>query len=76
MLEWISRQHRDARRQAQQEAELKKSRAEKVQRFQASPKPENRRYTVLTINGKKLRVPKEQITIEAVSPITMTTQVG
>ena len=71
MIEWVSKKHRDQKRKAEQETALKKSLAEKVQRFQSLRKSENTGYTMLTINGKRLRVLREHITIQAVSPITM-----
>ncbi|MDC1287417.1 hypothetical protein N8198_05985 [Gammaproteobacteria bacterium] len=77
MLEWASKKQRDQKRKVEQEAVLKKSLGEKVQRFQSSPKVqssakiENVGYTELTINGKRLRVIREHITIEALSTITI-----
>jgi len=70
MLEWVSKKHRDQKHKDEQEALLKNSLAEKVQRFQSSHNSENIGYTELTINGKRLRVFREHITIPALSPIT------
>ncbi len=71
MLEWISKKHRDQKHKAEQEAALKNSLAEKVQRFQSPHNSENTGYTELTINGKRLRVLREHITIPALSPLTL-----
>ena len=70
MIKWISRKSRQQKRQAEHEAALKQSLADKVQRFQASSGSKNSRYTEVKIKGKVLRVQKEHITIQAVSPIT------
>ncbi len=70
MLEWISRSRREAKRRAEQEASLKQSLAAKVQRFQAPAVEEDPGFTKLTINGKRVRVAREHITIQALSPIT------
>ncbi len=56
---------------AEQVKKKKNSLAEKVQRFQSSHNSENIGYTELTINGKRLRVFREHITIQALSPITL-----
>ena len=61
---------RDEKARAEQEAALKKSLAEKVQRFQPTEKPDKYGYTELTINGERKRVMRERITIPAISPIT------
>ena len=71
MLDWVSKKQRDQKRKVEQEAALKKSLAEKVQRVQASPKGENIGYTELTINGKRVRLLREHITIQPLSPITL-----
>lgn len=76
MLEWASKKQRDLKRKAEQEAELKKSLAEKVERFQASPAQasptsDDIGYTEVTINGKRLRLRREHITIQPLSPATL-----
>ncbi len=71
MLKWVSKKYRDQKRKAEQEAVLKNSLAEKVQRFQSSQNSDNIGYTNLTVNGKRLRLIREHITIHALSPITM-----
>jgi len=71
MLKWVSKKYRNQKCKAEQEAALKNSLAEKVQRFKSSENSENIGYTKLTVNGKRLRVFREHITIQALSPITM-----
>ena len=71
MLEWASKKRRDQKRKVEQESALKKSLGEKVQRFKSSPKSGDIGYTELTINGRRLRVIREHITIQALSPITI-----
>ena len=73
MFEWISRNRRAEKLKAEQEASLKQSLAAKVKRFQSSATEDDPGFTRLTINGKKLRVAREHITIQALSPITSNT---
>ena len=70
MFEWGSSKYREERRQAKREAELKQSLAAKVQRFQAAPQTSKEAFTEVTVNGKRVRVAREHITIEALSPLT------
>ncbi len=70
MLEWFSKKQRDEKRRQEQETAIKQSLAEKVKRFQAPAIKKVAAYTELTLNGKRLRVAKEHITIQAISPIT------
>ena len=70
MLEWFSRKQREEKRRQAEETAIKQSLAEKVKRFQTPAIKKVAAYTELTLNGKRLRVAKEQITIQAISPIT------
>ena len=70
MLGRFSKKHREEKRRSEQELALKQSLAEKVRRFQAPSLKERSAYTELTLNGKRVRVAKEHITIQAISPIT------
>ena len=70
MLGRFSKKHREQKRRSEQELALKQSLVEKVRRFQAPSLNERSAYTELTLNGKRVRVAKEQITIQAISPFT------
>lgn len=70
MLEWVSKKHREQKRHIEKEAALKQSLAEKVRRFQSPDKKVDSEHTEITINGKRIRVVREHITLQAVSPIT------
>ena len=72
MLEWISSKYRDEKQKLEKEANLKQSLAEKVKRFQSVSRQEDSGYTELTVNGKRVRIAREHITIEAISPFTIT----
>jgi hypothetical protein len=70
MLDWISKKRRDKKRKEAQERILKKSLAEKISKFDSHNynnhigESEND-FTNITIDGEKLRVAKEQITLTA-----------
>ena len=70
MFEWVSKKYREQQQQAKQEAELKQSLADKVKRFQVAPTQAREAFTEVTVNGKRIRVAREHITIEALSPLT------
>ena len=63
MFDWISKKRRDKKRSEAHEKELKKSLAEKVSKYEFVNKEPKNNFTELVINGKKLRVAKEQITL-------------
>jgi len=63
MFDWISKERRDKKRSETHEKELKKSLAEKVSKYEYLEKEPKNDFTELVINGKKLRVAKEQITL-------------
>ena len=70
MIDWISKKHRERKRREAHERQLKKSLAEKISQYEqsrnksidSSPKDE---FTEVFINGKRLRVAKEQITVKS-----------
>ena len=69
MIEWISRKHREEKRREARERKLKKSLAEKISRYEQSrgnsgDNPPADDFTEVLIDGKKLRVAKQQITIK------------
>ncbi len=69
MIDWISKKNREKKRRDTQECQLKKSLADKVSQYEQSrsnsidnsPLDE---FTEVFIDGKNLRVAKEQITIK------------
>ena len=63
MIGWLSKKHRDKKRREAQEQELKKSLAEKVRKYEEPATNPADDFTELLINGEKLRVAKQQITI-------------
>jgi len=63
MIDWISKKHRDKKHREAQEQQLRKSLAEKVSQYEELSGNPIDDYTELFIDGKKLRVAKEQITI-------------
>jgi hypothetical protein len=60
MLDWISKKKEQKRRE-EREAELKRSLSEKVAQYQEQQDDPADDHTELFINGKKVRVAKEQI---------------
>ena len=69
MIDWISKKRREEKRREAQERQLKKSLAEKISRYEQSrsdsiDNPPGDDFTEVLIDGKKLRVAKEQITIK------------
>ena len=69
MIDWISKKHREKKRRETHECQLKKSLAEKISQYEQSRSisndnsPEDE-FTEVFIDGKNLRVAKEQITIK------------
>ena len=60
MLDWISKK-KEQKREDEAEEALKRSLSEKVAQYQQKQDEPADDHTELFINGKKLRVPKEQI---------------
>ena len=72
MIDWISKKQREKKRKEAHEKALRDSLAEKVSRYEQSRTGENKDesedeggqdFTELFVNGKKLRVPKQEITV-------------
>jgi len=69
MIDWISKKHREKKRNEAHERQLKKSLSEKISQYEQSRSisidnsPEDE-FTEVFIDGKNLRVAKEQITIK------------
>lgn len=63
MFDWLSRQRREKKRNEAHEIELKKSLASKVAHYQKCVESADDEFTEVAINGKKVRVAKQQITI-------------
>jgi hypothetical protein len=72
MIDWISKKRRDKKHREAQEQRLRKSLAEKVSQYEESASNPKDDFTELFIDGEKLRVAKEQITITDVltGPLT------
>ena len=69
MIGWISKKNKENQRREAQERQLKESLAEKVSQYERSREklidnPPVEDSTEIFIDGKKLRVAKEQITIK------------
>ena len=69
MIDWISKKRREEKRREAHERQLRKSLAEKISRYEQSrsnsiDKPPENDFTEVFIDGKKLRVAKQQITIK------------
>ena len=58
---WPSKEKREAKRKAVQERELKRSLSEKIAKYQKKQQEPVDDHTEIDINGKKIRVPKQQI---------------
>ena len=63
MFGWMSKKHRDKKRREAQEQQLRKSLAEKVSKYEEPSSNPIDDFTELFINGEKIRVAKEQITV-------------
>ena len=63
MIEWISKKQRATKRRRADELKLRRSIAEKLSRYEEPADAPIDDYTELLINGEKVRVAKEQITI-------------
>ena len=63
MIGFLSKKRSDNKRREIQEQELKKSLAEKLSEYECRNNEVEDDFTELVLNGKKLRVAKEQITL-------------
>ncbi len=63
MFDWFSRQRREQKLKDAHEQELKKTLASKVAHYEKYVDSADDEFTEVAINGKKVRVAKEQITI-------------
>jgi hypothetical protein len=63
MLDWLSKKKREDKIKESRELALKKSLSEKVARYQKVKDQPADDHTEIFVNGKKLRVAKEQITL-------------
>lgn len=63
MIGWISKKNREKKHREVQEQQLRESLAEKVLKYEEPSSNPVDDFTELFINGEKLRVAKEQITI-------------
>ena len=63
MLDWLSKKKREEKIREAREQELKKSLSEKVAQYQKIQEEPVDDHTEVFVNGKKLRVAKEQITL-------------
>ena len=63
MFDWFSSQRREQKRKDAHEKELKKTLASKVAHYEKYADSAHDDFTEVAINGKKVRVAKEQITI-------------
>ena len=64
MLDWLSKKRKEEKQKQQREEELKKSLSEKLAQYQEKMQEPVDDHTELFLNGKKIRVAKEQITLE------------
>ena len=63
MLDWLSKKKREEKIRESREQELRKSLSEKVAQYQKVQEEPAEDHTEIFVNGKKLRVAKEQITL-------------
>lgn len=63
MFDWISKKRREKKRKDAHEQELKRTLASKVANYENNKHAAQNDFTEVAIGGKKLRVAKEQITI-------------
>ena len=64
MIDWLSKKRREEKRKQVQEKDLRASLSEKLKQYEASREVNLDAaddHTEMMINGKKLRVPKQQI---------------
>lgn len=68
MIDWISKKQRDKKRMEAHEQALRESIAEKISRYEdartgSADGGDSQDFTELYVNGKKVRVAKQQITV-------------
>ena len=63
MLDWLSKKKREEKEKQIREEKLKKSLSEKLAHYQEKQQEPVDDHTELFINGKKVRVAKEQINL-------------
>lgn len=68
MIDWISKKQRDKKRKEAHEQALRKSIAEKISRYEdartdSAADADDQDFTELYVDGKKVRVAKQQITV-------------
>ncbi len=68
MIKWLSKKRSDDKRKEIQEQELKKSLSKKLSEYESQNNEAKDDFTELVVNGKKLRVAKEQITLTSGKP--------
>lgn len=66
MFDWLSMQRKEQKRKDAHEQELKKSLASKVAHYKKYIEPADDDFTEVAIDGKKVRVAKQQITINGI----------
>ena len=71
MFDWISKKQREQKRKDAHEQALRESLADKLSRYEQSRTDETESkdgqdFTELCVNGKKLRVAKQEITVKDV----------
>jgi preprotein translocase subunit YajC len=66
MFDWFSSQRREQKRKDAHEKELKKSLASKVAHYEKYVDSADDEFTEVAIDGKKVRVAKQQITINGI----------
>ena len=68
MIKWLSKKRSDDKPKEIQEQELKKSLSKKLSEYESQNNEAKDDFTELVVNGKKLRVAKEQITLTSGKP--------
>ena len=68
MIDWISKKQRDKKSKEAHERALRESIAEKLSRYEdarsdSADNADNQDFTELYVNGKKVRVAKQEITV-------------
>jgi hypothetical protein len=63
MLDWLSKSNRDQKKKDAQEKDLKQRLADKISQYEDHAAKQEDDHTEIFIDGKKIRVAKEQINI-------------
>ena len=67
MIDWLSKKRKEQKQKQAQEEDLKASLAEKISQYEASQEinvdSDDDDHTEMMVNGKKVRVAKQQITL-------------